>query len=183
MSNVMESYQSSETYQEKAWRKFKQQPLVPLGAAATTFALIMAGTKLRKRDSKNMNYWLRARVITQGLTIVALVAGSWLLNNKQKAADAANPDGTEDELIGKELRKREFEERLRGAEARDKLENAAGVGRGPLIELQKSRAAAPVTAPEVKIPEAKSGSEGWGIWSWFGGSSKPPPTPAEDKKV
>lgn len=144
----------------------------------------MAGVKLRKRDSKNMNYWLRARVIAQGLTIVALVAGSWLLNNKQKPLDEAAQ--LEEELIGKQLRSREFEERLRGAEEREKLENAAGAGRGPLLELKKAPVvAAPISAPAVSIPSEKTGSEGWGVWSWFGGSSKPPPTPApgEGKNV
>jgi len=175
---------AAETYQEKAWRKFKQQPLVPIGAAATTFALLMAGSKLRKRDSKNMNYWLRARVITQGLTIVALVAGSWMLGQTkpqldQAAAAAAQEGGDADALAGRERRRAEFEERLRGAEESHRLEmsvRGGGLGEGE----PEGKAAAPVVG-------GKSGPSFSGLSSWFGSSKKePPPTTktspaAEDK--
>ncbi|KAI0044005.1 hypothetical protein FA95DRAFT_1478227, partial [Auriscalpium vulgare] len=68
---------STETYREKALRKFKQQPLVPLGAAATTVALIVAMVKMRKGQQHSFNNWLRVRILAQGLTVAAVVGGSW----------------------------------------------------------------------------------------------------------
>ncbi|EEB88337.1 hypothetical protein MPER_13878, partial [Moniliophthora perniciosa FA553] len=51
----------TETLGEKAIRKCKENPIVPIGALATTTALIMAYKNLRSRNSKNFQYWLRAR--------------------------------------------------------------------------------------------------------------------------
>jgi len=173
---------ASETYQEKAWRKFKQQPLVPIGAVATTFALLMAGSKLRKRDSKSMNYWLRARVITQGLTIVALVAGSWMLGQTkpqldQSAAAVAAADGDADALVGREKRRAEFEERLRGAEESHRLEMAVA-GKGPVGEGSGKFSGPPVVG--VDKPVGGSG------WFRLSKTRKEPPPPtiseSEDKK-
>lgn len=50
----------------------------------------MASIKMRAGKSKDMQYWLRARVGLQGLTLVALVAGSMAIQAQRKAqvADA-----------------------------------------------------------------------------------------------
>jgi Hypoxia induced protein conserved region len=143
----------------------------------------MAGSKLRKRESQSMNYWLRARVIAQGFTIAAVVLGSWMMGQTKpqldQAAAAAAADG--DESSGKSKRKAEFEERLRGAEESHKLEMAATIGKGPLGQRQTPV----VEPPKVSIPEAKDGGKYWPGWSvlgkvaWFGGSTTktPPSTP------
>lgn len=44
----------------------------------------MASVKMRAGNSKDMQYWLRARVGFQGLTIVALVAGSMAIQAQRK---------------------------------------------------------------------------------------------------
>ncbi|EED82831.1 predicted protein, partial [Postia placenta Mad-698-R] len=51
--------------------------LPPTGALATCAALITAMVKMRRGEAKAVNYWLRARVLTQGLTIAAIVGGSY----------------------------------------------------------------------------------------------------------
>jgi hypothetical protein len=63
-----------------------------------------------------MNFWLRARVVFQGLTVVALVGGSWVLGQtpaqQQEAAEKEN-----ERVLALAARDREeFEKRLRAAE-------------------------------------------------------------------
>ncbi|KJA25308.1 hypothetical protein HYPSUDRAFT_109338, partial [Hypholoma sublateritium FD-334 SS-4] len=48
----------------------------PLGCLATCGALVMSAVKMRQGQSQSMNYWMRARVALQGLTLGALVIGS-----------------------------------------------------------------------------------------------------------
>ncbi|OAV95597.1 hypothetical protein PTTG_06283 [Puccinia triticina 1-1 BBBD Race 1] len=64
-------------------RKFKEQPLVPLGAGATTIALLGAGRAIQRGESNNFNIWCRYRVIFQGLTLLAALGGS-LYYNKER---------------------------------------------------------------------------------------------------
>ncbi|KAF8978554.1 hypoxia induced protein conserved region-domain-containing protein, partial [Cyathus striatus] len=78
-----------ETWTDKFKRKFNENPWVPLGCLATCGALIMSAYKMRRGQSKEMNYWLRARVALQGATLVALVGGSMAIQkqrNKDKEA-------------------------------------------------------------------------------------------------
>lgn len=45
----------------------------------------MSAVKMKAGKSKDMQYWLRARVALQGLTLVALVAGSMAIQASRKA--------------------------------------------------------------------------------------------------
>ncbi|KAI0317809.1 hypoxia induced protein conserved region-domain-containing protein, partial [Amylostereum chailletii] len=105
-----------ETYREKALRKFKQQPFVPIGALATTAALVIAMSKMRKGESKSLNTWLRVRVLAQGLTVGAIVLGSWTLGTGRAAqthvqeSAAAALEKVEAESAGFKARLREAEE-------------------------------------------------------------------------
>ncbi|KAI0058331.1 hypothetical protein BV25DRAFT_1762283, partial [Artomyces pyxidatus] len=110
---------STETYREKATRKFKQQPLVPLGALATTVALIVAMTKMRKGKAQSFNNWLRVRILAQGLTVAAVVAGSWAYGS------ASVPQHVADEQAAAEKARTDrvaFEERMRAAEEVHRVE-------------------------------------------------------------
>ncbi|KAF8497547.1 hypoxia induced protein conserved region-domain-containing protein, partial [Russula emetica] len=101
-----------ETYREKALRKFKQQPLVPAGAAATTVALVIAMTKMRKGQSHSLNNWLRVRIVAQGFTIAAIVVGSWTYGTSRP-----RPELDATAALDKAAQERvAFEERLRLAE-------------------------------------------------------------------
>lgn len=66
----------------------KQQPLVPIGVLATTAAVVMAAKGVRTGNAPKAQFWFRWRVALQGLTIVALVFGSYYydreLNKNQK---------------------------------------------------------------------------------------------------
>ncbi|PHH85445.1 hypothetical protein CDD83_398 [Cordyceps sp. RAO-2017] len=60
----------------KVARKLKEEPLVPLGAGLTVFAFVSAYRAIRRGDSQQANRMFRARVAAQGLTVLAMVAGS-----------------------------------------------------------------------------------------------------------
>ncbi|KIJ64750.1 hypothetical protein HYDPIDRAFT_61165, partial [Hydnomerulius pinastri MD-312] len=106
-----------ESYGEKAWRKFKDEPLVPLGALATVGAFTMAAIKLRRRESRSLNYWMRMRVAAQALTIAAVCYYYW---HTQKDGESTQPRQLEelqakrDQHLDKE--RKEFEGRLKAAE-------------------------------------------------------------------
>lgn len=70
------SAQVEESQKSRAFRKFYEEPFVPIGIAATVFALGAASNSMRKGDRKNFNRFLRWRVAAQGLTVVAALAGS-----------------------------------------------------------------------------------------------------------
>ena len=172
---------SGETYREKALRKFKKEPLVPLGssnstwewspspifaigALATTFTLLMAANKLRKRQSKDMNYWLRARVIAQGFTIVAIVAGAWMVGRTKPQIDQSARE--QDEMLAALQKRREFEERLKNAEETHKREQE--ILNAPPTEATSTLAVRDTTAQPPQSPRASST---WNPLSWFGGSN------------
>ncbi|KAI0681735.1 hypothetical protein C8Q76DRAFT_804474 [Earliella scabrosa] len=106
-----------ESWGGKFERKFKENPFVPVLAGLTTASLIIAATKLRRRDSTALNHWLRVRVVMQGLTIVAIVGGSWWYGQMKHQKEAAA--AVEQERI---LERAAFESRLRAAEEADRME-------------------------------------------------------------
>ncbi|KAJ9605192.1 Respiratory supercomplex factor 1, mitochondrial [Cladophialophora chaetospira] len=61
---------------QKLWRKIRQEPLIPVGCAATCYALYMATKSIRAGDHHQTNRMFRARIYAQGFTLIALVAGS-----------------------------------------------------------------------------------------------------------
>ncbi|KAL4810987.1 hypoxia induced protein conserved region-domain-containing protein [Aspergillus unguis] len=64
-----------ETPMQKFTRKFKQEPLIPLGCAATCYALYRAYRSMKRGDSVEMNRMFRARIYAQAFTLVAVCAG------------------------------------------------------------------------------------------------------------
>jgi len=65
-----------ETFFQRGWNKCKQQPLVPLGAVVTVWALLGAVRAFRRGNSQDMNRYLRFRVVAQGATVAAMLVGS-----------------------------------------------------------------------------------------------------------
>lgn len=51
------------TYWQHGWDKCKQQPFVPIGAAATTVALLGATASLRSGNRQRFQTFLRLRVV------------------------------------------------------------------------------------------------------------------------
>ncbi|TFK53066.1 hypothetical protein OE88DRAFT_1606314, partial [Heliocybe sulcata] len=58
--------------------------LVPVGTLATCATLTMAIIKSRRKEARSMNHWLRARIIAQGFTLAAVVAGSYAYGRTQQ---------------------------------------------------------------------------------------------------
>lgn len=115
------------------------------------------------------------RVAAQGLTIVALVAGTWSLRPKDTESPVADATATRNdadverrrlEKIAKE--KEEFEERLKGAERAEGIETelrARRKGTEPAV------AADPRQSSGASVPS--EGSSGSRLWNWFGGRGGP----------
>ena len=124
----------------------------------------MASNKLRKRQSKDMNYWLRARVVAQGFTIIAVVAGAWMMGQTKPQIDRSARE--QDEMLaGSQRRREEFEERLRNAEENHKLEQ----------EILKKTPSEPTRIPvaretDTQLPQPTTASSTWSPLSWFRGS-------------
>ena len=64
-----------ETHGDKFFRKVKQNPLVPLGMAATVGILISGVLGFLKGDQRRQQMAMRGRVFAQGATVLALVGG------------------------------------------------------------------------------------------------------------
>lgn len=121
----------------------------------------MASNKLRKRQSKDMNYWLRARVIAQGFTIAAVVAGAWMMGQTKPQIDKAARD--QDEMLaGLQRRREEFEERLKNAEENHRLEQE-------ILNNPPSEPKIPVIRETDAQPPRPSST--WNPLSWFKGSN------------
>ncbi|KAF8186411.1 altered inheritance of mitochondria protein 31, mitochondrial [Pholiota molesta] len=149
-----------ESWTEKAQRKFKENPWVPLGCLATTGALVMSAVKMRQGQSQRMNYWLRARVALQGATLVALVGGPCPSSRRapppprrvrcghrchRGGAGVAGAEGTlkaaltKEQQRQREVERREFAARMQAAEEVVEMEAGAGLSgmrtvKGPVVK-------------------------------------------------
>ncbi|CAH1399014.1 unnamed protein product [Nezara viridula] len=72
-----------ETGTEKLVRKFKENPLVPIGALATTACLSYGLYCFRRGERRMSQIMMRARVAAQGFTVLAIVGGLLITANKK----------------------------------------------------------------------------------------------------
>ena len=122
-SGVPSSFDSSpeffeESRPQKLWRKIRQEPLIPLGCAATCYALYQASKSIRAGDHHQTNRMFRARIYAQGFTLVALVAGSIFYKDERLKRKVF--EGALEEKKAAEKR----EKWLRELEVRDQEERA-----------------------------------------------------------
>jgi hypothetical protein len=106
---------STESYGERALRKLKEEPLVPIGTFATVGAFAMAVIKLRRRESRSLNQWMRMRVAAQAFTIAAVCAYCWRPGKDTGGQTPEELQAKRDQQFDKE--RREFQDRLKVAEA------------------------------------------------------------------
>ncbi|GAA5965100.1 hypothetical protein JCM8115_006660 [Rhodotorula mucilaginosa] len=71
-------------------RKFKEEPLVPIGCLATVAALLGASSALQKGNRTQFNMFLRYRVAAQGLTLIAALGGSVYYGAQRRAQREAD---------------------------------------------------------------------------------------------
>lgn len=79
MSNPnIDNFQGTQVSESKFWRKFKQDPAVPIGMAG--FGLIVIGAIVgfnrRDRTKPTSTYWIRTRVYAQGFVVSLLTAAA-----------------------------------------------------------------------------------------------------------
>ncbi|XP_055545642.1 HIG1 domain family member 2A, mitochondrial [Wyeomyia smithii] len=74
----------AETTREKMARKLRENPLVPIGCAATLAALSFGLWNFRQGKTKMSQYMMRARILAQGFTVVALIVGVGMTYTKKK---------------------------------------------------------------------------------------------------
>lgn len=122
----------------KLWRKIRQEPLIPIGIAATCYALYQASKSIRMGDSTRTNKMFRARVYAQGFTLLAIVAGSIFYEDErlkrrsfEKATEAKRAAEKRDKWLA-ELEARDQEDRAwrenierESGEAAERAERAA----------------------------------------------------------
>jgi len=168
-----------ETYREKATRKFKENPWVPLGSLATAGALIIAMVKMRRGESRSFNHWLRVRVAAQGLTIGALVLGTYSLRDQGQerefigSQNDADVERRREEKIAKD--RMEFEGRLKEAEAAHEFERTGGMmgtggpgtGTGMNADGSGTMNTSPSPSPLPAQVNEKSDSRGHGWLGWW----------------
>jgi len=97
---------------DKIVAQLKKHPLVPGGMLATCGALGMAFRRLHQRDSAGYQRWLRARVLAQGLTVVAIVAAGMQEFGSRSAVESSPslPPMSPSERLAFEKRMKEAEE-------------------------------------------------------------------------
>ncbi|KAJ8931143.1 hypothetical protein NQ314_015984 [Rhamnusium bicolor] len=71
----MDELLPTETFAQKFVRKFLENPFVPIGCLATISALSYGLWSFRHGQKKMSQYMMRTRVVAQGLTVMAMVAG------------------------------------------------------------------------------------------------------------
>lgn len=125
---------STESYGERALRKFKEEPLVPIGGFpsflpgsflrsfsfypgtfVTVGAFTMAVIKLRRRESRSLNQWMRVRVAAQAFTIAAVCAYCWGPSKQPAGQTVEDLQIKQGHQLDKE--RKEFQDRLKVAEA------------------------------------------------------------------
>lgn len=67
---VMPKLRKIETFEEKLYRKFSEEPLVPIGALVTAYCLGSGIKSFMDKDLKKSQKMMRARVTSQFATIV-----------------------------------------------------------------------------------------------------------------
>ncbi|KAI9374995.1 hypoxia induced protein conserved region-domain-containing protein [Aspergillus egyptiacus] len=73
-----------ETPLQKFGRRLREEPLIPLGCAATCYALYRAYRSMKAGDSVEMNRMFRARIYAQGFTLLAVVAGGMYFKTERQ---------------------------------------------------------------------------------------------------
>ncbi|KAJ5895201.1 hypothetical protein N7495_006892 [Penicillium taxi] len=131
-----------ETGWKKFTRRFREEPLVPLGCTATCYALYRAYRSMRVGDSTEMNRMFRARIYAQAFTLVALVVGG--MYYKTERAQRREFDQAVEERKQQEKR----DAWLRELEVRDK-EDREWRERHAAIEAAAKEAGKKPTQPDA----------------------------------
>jgi len=109
-SQTMTDAEYKAAFKARALQTMKDFPLIPIAVLGTLTCFIMAGVKMRQGDPRKFNYWLRGRVIMQGIAIGAVV---WALRGDGVAFA---------EKEKKAMEREAFEKRMAMAEEAHRIE-------------------------------------------------------------
>lgn len=112
-------------FMEKIVFHCKQQPLVPLGTLLTCGAVVLAAQNVRSGNKRKAQKYFRWRVGLQGLTLVALVAGSFIYGTSYKERKAREDQLREKAKLREQLWIQELERRDQETQMRKKRAEAA----------------------------------------------------------
>ncbi|KAJ2020338.1 Respiratory supercomplex factor 1, mitochondrial [Coemansia sp. RSA 376] len=117
--------------------RFKQEPLVPLGAAATIAAFLYAAHGMYRGNFKQTQFGMRSRVVLQGLTVCTLVGYGLYSTTGSKPTRKEDMRDIDWERLARESK---------AAEDADKLRKEQALA----AQVAKARQAKTVFAPEPK---------------------------------
>ena len=122
----------------KLGRRLKEEPLIPLGLAATCYALYGATKSIRRGDKTQTNRFFRARVYAQAFTLLCLCVGSvyW----KEDREKRKHYEGLLGEKRAQEKRDAWIKE-LEARDEEDKLEREKKKRRREIIAQRKKQEA------------------------------------------
>lgn len=133
---------------EKLVRKFKQQPLVPLGTLMTCGALYLSARAIKHGDSRMANHMFRWRVGLQAFTVIAIIGGAYMYRQDQ----INRP--TQEELMRQKAKERErlwIQELERiDNEAKERRERAKSIQEAFSKQRDQEKAAQGQAAKEAK---------------------------------
>lgn len=92
-----------ETFDQRLWRKCSEEPLVPIGCGVTTYFLVSGIRSFYQGNAGRSQTMMRARVASQGFTILAFVG--YALHdayNKKQQQEKLKLDG--DVISGRDRR-------------------------------------------------------------------------------
>ncbi|KEF62140.1 uncharacterized protein A1O9_00112 [Exophiala aquamarina CBS 119918] len=186
-SAIPSSFDSSpeffeESRTQKLFRKIRQEPLIPVGCAATCYALYMATKSIRAGDHHQTNRMFRARIYAQGFTLLALVAGSIFYKDErmrrkqfesaiEEKKSAEKRDKWIRELEARDQEDREWRERIEnsGRDVKDEARQAVGTVAEKIKEQQEQdgegqkRSGGWFSSKSVKEEVDR---HGWGLGTW-----------------
>ncbi|RMZ87773.1 hypothetical protein DV736_g4999, partial [Chaetothyriales sp. CBS 134916] len=139
---------------QKFTRKIVQEPLIPLGCLATSYALYQASKSIRQGNPVRTNKMFRARIYAQGFTLVAIVVGSFFYRDERMKRR-----GGEEKL--EEQRQREKKDKwVRELELRDEEDRR---WRARIEQAEREANFATESAgPVDKVDKPKPS---WGLWA------------------
>ncbi|KAJ2731248.1 Respiratory supercomplex factor 1, mitochondrial [Coemansia sp. BCRC 34962] len=97
--------------------RFKQEPLVPIGAGATIAAFLYAAHGTYRGNFKQAQWGMRSRVALQGLTVCALVGYGLYNTAESKPVRRENMRDIDWERLASESKAAEEADRLRKEQA------------------------------------------------------------------
>ncbi|KAF3762153.1 hypothetical protein M406DRAFT_357354 [Cryphonectria parasitica EP155] len=167
---------------QKVLRRMKQEPLVPLGCLLTVAAFTNAYRAMRKGDHHQVQRMFRARVLAQGFTVAAMVAGGLYFGaerHKERETWKQQQEEKAEEKRQKwirELEARDEEEKdLRAMLERRKEKKKAADANAARDNFRASEARrSEADAALAGDSPSSTGSSGWGLPGWLGGGSKSP---------